>query len=421
MEKVADSFRHLREGELSHFSLKGRIVIYPFRVLVRAFEEFFADQCLQRASALAFASLLALVPVTAIFFSFITKLEAFSQLRGRVEDFLFRNLVPTRTDVIRQYLVQYTENVTLLGIFGIMALFIAAIFLFNTIEHTINIIWHAKQRRPFRSKFTSFWTVLTASPLLVFASFYIAAKFTAKGNEAFSLRLLTYSLNGLAFYLAYQFVPYTHVRVRAAVVGAVAGATLWELAKGGFNWYITSMTQFDRIYGSLGAVPVFLLWVYLTWVIVLFGSEVAYAVQYPKSESRLSQAQLADYLDFFSVRTMAEIVRRFNDGDTAAGTIDRLKEIGIPSEILGEILNRLTDERLVFFTEEKDYVPARHPSKMTVREVIEAVSGKKLLAPDTVKDPVSRKLRESFQQITRDMDSSLDDLNMQMLVDNEPE
>lgn len=175
-EIAAKGWHYLRSGDLSQAPLWVRALVQPARISVRAFEEFFNDKCLLRASALAFTSLLALVPVTAIFFFFLTKLEAFGQIQEKLEDFLFSNLVPARTDVIREYIIQYTQNVTFLGVFGIIALFVTAIFLFNTVEHTINDIWHAKQRRPFLSKFMAFWTVLTAVPVLTGISFLLAAK-----------------------------------------------------------------------------------------------------------------------------------------------------------------------------------------------------------------------------------------------------
>ncbi|MBI4830479.1 MAG: YihY family inner membrane protein [Candidatus Lindowbacteria bacterium] len=417
-DKRASFIRFFRESDLSQSPVHTRVVLYPLRIVIRAFEEFFIDRCLQRASALAFASLLALVPVTAIFFFFLARLEAFSEMQLKVEDFLFRNLVPARTEVVRQYLTEYTQKVTLLGVFGVTFLFISAILLFNNIEHTINDIWHAQQKRPFLSKFTSFWTVLTATPVLIFVSFYLAAKLSAQRIDLFSLRFLTYFLNWLAFWFAYQFIPYTRVRIRAAIVGAIVGGTLWELAKGGFNWYIANMTSFDKIYGSLGAIPVFLLWLYLTWVIVLFGSEVAYAVQYPQGEKRLTHAEIESYLEFYSVRVMAEIVKQFANGkaDTTVNTIDVLSKVGIPPEVAGEILNRLVEKRLILYTEDKDYVPAREPSSITVREVIEAVSDRKMLAPETLDDPISRRLRGTFISVAASMDSTLGGLNLGSLI-----
>ncbi|UCD57843.1 MAG: YihY family inner membrane protein [Candidatus Hydrogenedentota bacterium] len=416
--KGVELFRLFREGNLSLSPRHVRVFVYPVRIGIRAFEEFFTDKCLQRASALAFASLLALVPVTAIFFIVLTRLEAFSEIQLRVEDFLFRNLVPARTDVISEYLTQYTQNVTLLGVFGIPTLFITAIFLFNTIEHTINDIWHAKQRRPFLSKFAAFWIVLTATPVLVFVSFYIAARLAIERLDVFSLKFLTYLLNWLAFWFAYQFIPYTPVRIRAAIVGAVVGGTLWELAKGGFNWYIANMTSFDKIYGSLGAVPVFLLWLYVTWLIVLFGAEVAYAVQYPRGKSSVGQDELANYLEFYSVRAMAEIVKRFNEaGDDAVNTMDHLKSVGIPAEVLGEILNRLSEKRLILYTEDKDYVLARQPSSITIHEIIEAVSDRRMLAPESAEDPISGRLKKTFREVAAGVDCALDGMNLQMLID----
>lgn len=417
-EKVAELYHRFREDDLSGSPLWVRILVNPARITACAYEEFFADKCLQRASALAFASLLALVPVTVIFFSFLTKLEAFSEIRGKVQDFLFQNMIPARTEIIREYLAQYSEKVTLLGVFGITTLFITAIVLFNTIEHTINEIWHAKQKRPFLSKFSAFWTVLTATPMLVFVSSWVAAKYV----DVFHLKFLPYLLNWFAFWFAYQFIPYTPVRVRAAFVGAIIGGTLWELAKGTFNWYIANMTAFDTVYGSLGAIPVFLVWIYLTWVIVLFGAEVAYAVQYPMEKSRTDHEKLAGYLDFYSVRTMAEIVRRFAGAENgAASGMDNLKNIGIPSDILGEILNRLSEKQLIVYTENKQYLPAREPSQITIREIVEAVSGRKMLAPESPDDAVSRRLTRAFVEVAAGVDSALEELDFQTLLDGSEE
>ena len=416
-DRAANFFEFFREGDLSQYPPLVRVAVYPVRVSIRAFEEFVADKCLQRASALAFASLLALVPVTATFFFFLTKLEAFGEVRLKVEQLLLNNLVPASTEIIREYLSRYSQNVTILGVFGVVTLFITAIFLFNTIEHTINEIWHAKQRRPFLSKFTAFWTVLTAAPILICVSFYVAAKMTAENIDIFSLKFLPYLLSGLAFWFAYQFIPYTPVRIRAAVVGAVVGGALWELAKGGFNWYMTNMATFDKLYGTLGAIPVFLLWLYITWLIVLFGAEVAYSVQYSNDHRPLSQTEQGDYIEFYSVRAMAEIARRFNKpGNETVSTIESLKDIGIHPQLLGDILNRLSDKRLILYTEEKDYVPARQPSSITVREVIEAVSDRRILVPKTGGDPISARLEEVLREVTTCTESALDGLDLQTLV-----
>ena len=430
LKKAAALWHLLRHGNLSETPHWTKILVYPVRVLLRTFEEFVKDKCLLRASALAYASLLALVPITAIFFFILTKLEAFSTIQDSVEKFLFRNLIPTRTDVIQEYLTQYTENVMVLGVFGLIALFVTAVFLFNSVEHTINDIWQAKQSRPFLSKFMAFWTVMTAGPALIIFSFYAAtnvelpnsAGFESTDNGILDYRFLAYFLNWMAFWFAYQFIPYTRVRIWAAFIGGVVGGTLWELAKGGFNWYITNMTAFDQIYGPLATIPVFLLWLYLTWLIVLFGAEVAYAVQYPRERSHLTQEELASFLDFYSVRAMAEITKRFgNPDDSSKDTIDALRSIDIPPEIIGEILNRLSEQQLIVYTEDKDYIPARQPSKILVREVVEAVSGKKMLSPDAADDAISMRLRETFEDISGSVDSALGEMNLDMLANGTDE
>jgi membrane protein len=290
---------------------------------------------------------------------------------------------------------------------------VVAIFLFNNIEVTFNNIWHVKKKRPIFGKLTSLWTVLTLTPILFGISFYLAAKFTARSEGIVPAWIVPYLLNTLAFWVAYQFIPYTNIRLRASVIAAVVVAILWEIAKAGFNWYITNLASFRQIYGSLGTVPVFLLWLYLTWVIVLFGTELAYAIQYPHKDSLLGNA----YREFYAVRAMAEISRMF--GERKGGkrnVLDRMRSIGIPPDIIGDILNQLAKEGLLIFTEGKDYYLARAPSTITVSEIIEAVSGAKLLAPPAGDDLVSRELKKKFEEASEQITATLDGLNLQELI-----
>ena len=119
---------------------------------------------------------------------------------------------------------------------------------------------------------------------------------------------------------------------------------------------------------------------------------------------------------------MAEITKRFGDPDDShRDAIDALRGIGIPPEIIGEILNRLSERQLIVYTEDKDYIPARQPSKILIREVVEAVSGKKMLAPDSADDTVSMRLRKTFEEITTGVDSALGEMNLDMLVNGADE
>jgi membrane protein len=409
-ERLIEFFRYEDSFKSSHMV---RAVSIIGRTIRRTFEEFFANECFQRASALAFATLLALVPVAAISFFFIARLEAFSEVEAKISDFIFRNFVPARTDEVQRYLLEYTQNVKVIRFFGFLALIITAIFLFNTVEVTFNTIWHVKKKRPFFGKLTSLWTVLTFTPILICTSFLVAAKLAAQGDGFVPAWIVPYVLNIFAFWFVYQFIPYTKVRKRAAVIAAVVAGVLWEIAKGGFSWYIGNLATFSQIYGSLGTVPVFLLWLYLTWVIVLLGTELAYAIQYPHGEKVLAH----EYLEFYSVRAMAEITRLFGRrGESKKNTMDALKEIGIPPDILGDILNRLTGKNLLILSEDMEVYPARDPSTITVREVIEAASGCKLLAPPDEKDPISQSLKRNFQQAGKQMNNTLDGMSLQMLV-----
>lgn len=406
---------YFRDRELSTFSFPAKSAVIILRTIHRAIEEFFSDECFQRASALAFATLIALVPVTAVSFFFLTKLNAFNDIEVKIEDFVFQNFVPTRTEEIRSYIVQYTNNVGVLGAFGTMALIVVAIFLFNNIEVTFNNIWHVKKKRPLFGKLTSLWTVLTLTPFLFGVSFLLAAKFTAQSEGIIPAWVVPYLLNTLAFWVAYQFIPYTNVRLHAAIIAAVVVAILWEIAKAGFNMYITNLTSFSQIYGSLGTVPVFLLWLYLTWLIILFGTELAYAIQYPHKAKTFGN----DYREFYAVRAMAEIARIFSRQGNRPNTIDGLRNAGVPPDIIGDILNLLAKENLLILTEENEYYPARAPSAISIHEIIDAVSGSKLLAPPAEKDPLSQRLKKKFEEAGEQIAATLDGVNLQDLISSD--
>jgi len=260
--------------------------------------------------------------------------------------------------------------------------------------------------------------VLTFTPILIALSFYVAARLTAESEGIVPAWIVPYLLNVIAFWFAYQFIPYTKVHFHAAIIAAVVAGIFWEIAKGMFNWYINNLTSYTQIYGSLGTIPVFLLWLFLTWVIVLFGSELAYAIQYRQSNKTSGH----EYLEFYSVRAMAEITRLFRvPAENRENTIDRLREAGIPQDMVGDILNLLAQKNLVIFTEDKEYYPAKDPATITVRDVIEAVSGTTMLAPAAAKDPVSQNLKKNFQEAGAQINSTLEKLNLQMLINGSKE
>jgi membrane protein len=237
------------------------------------------DQSATLASSLALQTLLSIVPFAGLVLTLVGLLGKDS---GR--DFLEKIAGmaipdPGRASAIAETLYELARNVTLenLGIVGFFGSLIGASLLFLTLETTINDIWRVKYRRSAIAKFTMFYTLATLAPLVIFFSLGlpIVVSITDQAGFAFLPLLST----GLAFVLLNKFMPATRVRWFAALIGGLAGAGLFELTKRGFALYLSNMSNYEGTYGALAVLPVFCVWAYLSWLIVLFAVELTCVLQ----------------------------------------------------------------------------------------------------------------------------------------------
>ncbi len=173
-------------------------------------------------------------------------------------------------------------NFAAIGAVGVIILIYAAFSLLFEIERAFNIVYVAERGRPTIARLTKYWALLTLGPLLLLASFYASQRLTTAG-AAFGFggvrAIATFVLSWLLLTMVYTLGPNARVAKRPALIGAFVAAILWEAAKWGFAKYLTLATGYTAFYGSLGLLPVFLLWIYLTWLIILFGLELSYVAQ----------------------------------------------------------------------------------------------------------------------------------------------
>ena len=245
-------------------------------------QRFLDDRCLQTAGALAYTSLFALVPLLATLLAILTAFPVYSQWRDSITDFVFRNFVPAAGDVVQNYFTGFAENASKTTAIGILVLLFSAVSLMLSIEDAFNRIWRVSTQRPTLARFLMFWAVLTVGPLLLMA-------FLALSSYAFALPLLdasaaeslkTHALHAAPFLIqfalllgGYKLIPHRRVRVRHAFVGALLAAILIELAKRGFASYIAH-SSYEQVYGALAIVPIFIFWIYLSWILVLLGASI---------------------------------------------------------------------------------------------------------------------------------------------------
>lgn len=250
------------------------------------YEQIKHDKVVIRASGLAYTTLLAVVPLVAVLFALFSAFASFAALRTRVQEFLFAQLLPTRQDEIVYYINQFTANTNKLGFIGFVVLMVTAILLLDNIETNFNAIWHVTTRRRIINKITAYTSVLVFGTVFLGASLSISARLEALELTGRLLHsglvakwMVPLGLSFLAFLIMYIVIPFTRVRFASALVGAIIAAVCWEWGKGLFAGSVGQSVRYSTIYGSLAVIPIFLVWIYITWIVVLVGLEIAFTHQ----------------------------------------------------------------------------------------------------------------------------------------------
>lgn len=251
----------------------------------KRFEE---DNCLRLAASLSYTSLLAIVPLTAIAFAMLTAFPVFEGLRGQIQEAVFSNLLPDSAVAARDYFDSFVENTTGLTAMGILGLAVTAILLLATIESALNTIFRVTQPRGLVPRLLVFWALITLGPLMLGASLSLSTYFFAL-TRFVGVEDGDGSIGGLAQYLPtliiiviigllYLIVPNRRIRVSDAAIGAVVAGVLFAGLRKVFGLYVSSFPTYQTIYGALSVMPIFLVWMYLSWAVVLLGAVLSAAL-----------------------------------------------------------------------------------------------------------------------------------------------
>lgn len=278
-----------------------RILLYCYYFLRFLVHNFRQDYCLRFAAALGYTTLLSLVPFLTIAFVILAAFPFFEAITVMIQEFIVQNFIPATGAQVQIHLQEFTQKAMKLSGVGIALLVLVAIMLMGTIESVFNTIWHIKRDRPFVSRLTLYWTVLTLGPILLAVSFSISSylislPFIAEGSETVGtikttlLGVMPLLATILALTLVYIVVPNCKVPMRHALVSAFVAGLFFELAKKGFTLYVANATTYATLYGALAVVPLFLIWIYLSWVIVLLGAEISYCLTYFHEDEESSKA-----------------------------------------------------------------------------------------------------------------------------------
>lgn len=247
-----------------------------------AVDRFLKNRCLDNAAALTYTTLFAVVPLMTVTYSMLSAIPSFQGVSESIQNFIFHNFVPTAGEQVQSYLTNFSQQARKLTAVGVAFLIVTAFMMLRTIDRAINQIWQVDRVRRGVSGFLLYWAILSLGPFLIgigfvltsyLASLKLISDTTAYlGVDQWLLRLTPVLLSTMVFSLLYSAVPNRKVPFRHALAGAFVVAVSLEVAKSGFALFITLTPSYRLIYGAFAAVPLFLLWIYLSWILVLFGA-----------------------------------------------------------------------------------------------------------------------------------------------------
>lgn len=258
--------------------------LHESRIFLRYLtERFVGDQCPESAATLAYTTLLSLVPLVTVIVSVLSAFPVFDAISGQLKGLVLANVVPSFGATVEQYLSRFVDRAAGLTLAGGIGVFVSALLMISAIDRALNRIWHVHKRRsPFQG-FMVYWTVLTLSPVLLGASLAASSYLLTSARlvdldapgpvASMVLRTLPLVAEVGAFLFLYMVVPNRRVRIRHAFAGALVAAVLFEAAKAGFALYIRMVPGIEAIYGALATIPLFLIWLYVCWLIILLGAE----------------------------------------------------------------------------------------------------------------------------------------------------
>ncbi|MEI6985540.1 MAG: YihY family inner membrane protein [Rhodospirillaceae bacterium] len=348
-------------------------------------KRFYFDNYFNMAAAMAYTSLLALVPFMTIVFAIFSAFPAFSRLRAQLQGLLFDNLVPQVGAAVSEYFNRFMENAGQLTAFGIIGLALTAVLLLSTIENAFGVIWRVSEPRTRVIRFLSFWAILTLAPLLFGAGLSLTSvPFLMQAVDRLhqaTAPLAQFSMMApgvcefFGFTLLYVIVPARSVRWLDASRGGVAAAVLLEVSKAGFVWYLRSFPAYQTIYGALSTVPIFLLWLYVAWCTVLIGAVITATLPEWRAGKLVAHGpgellpapRLAVALAVLHELMLAS---RFGGGARRRTLTDR---IPIGSEVIEGILEQLRDADWVDRTTRNTWVVTRDLAEVTLYDLHEAL------------------------------------------------
>jgi membrane protein len=343
--------------------------------LARRFRD---DRGIQTAGSLTFTTLLALVPLITVALAMAMAFPVFDQAMEALGRYISGQLLPEGGARVTQEFAAFAAKAGRLTAVGLAFLAVTALMLILTVDEVLNRIFRVQRRRALAQRLLMYWAVLSLGPLLIGASLSMTSFLVGSSLGLLNLGWLTRGVLGLmpflftcaALSLLYLVVPYRRIDVRHALIGAVVAGVLFELAKRGFALYIAKFPTYSMIYGAFATVPIFLLWLYLSWVVVLFGATLtAMLPGYRGGYGRHVEAPGRELLDALAALRVLGRARRA-EGALALGVIARRAKL--PPERCERVLEGCAGQGWAARTDRENWLLVRDADTIALAAVVRA-------------------------------------------------
>jgi membrane protein len=385
--RLKDLYRNAAQGRLAEANTRwAKALLETTHAGHVIFRSAVRDRLAVRASMLAYWTTVAMVPLFLLAFALMRPLGLTEETESTVRNFLLRTIVAGSTDELTGLLsdIFASANFGTMGVLGVAGVMGFGMQLYSKVERAYSDIFGVRVRRSWLQRFTIFYSAVTLAPILLAMGVIASRRLTnlSGGEITLAARLVPLLFTSAVLIGAVKQLPCVRVSWRAALVGGFSSAVLFELSKSGFIWHTTLFGTRDTmkvLYGSLGFLPVFLLWLYVLWLVVLVGVEIAYHVEHWKPLMDAQRRRAVDPHDerrqpdgFFALYVMSAISERYLRGEGPA-TIEYLSDDlrAYPNHIQ-LVADVLVDAGLLVETEEQALVPARPPHMIEAKDVIRA-------------------------------------------------
>ncbi|OGG99287.1 MAG: hypothetical protein A2600_09810 [Candidatus Lambdaproteobacteria bacterium RIFOXYD1_FULL_56_27] len=311
------------------------------------------------AQSLAFSTILSAVPILAIFFSVLGNITQNRRIKEGIFDFISQYFIPEYANSVFLQFETLARRSLTLGAIGLPTLFLAGVLLYTKVDGSINLIWDARKRSKWFANGLAFFMTLFLGPTILVALFsippylqslpFIKDLFSNSVAQGIWSRALPFGVSWGGLWVLYSYIPNAKVGAKPALVGALFSAFLIQIANEALGFYFSQLARLDVIYGSLVAIPVLLIWVYVLWMVVLTGSALCYVVQHHHNRNYLTAAHIYNDESLLcnALETLLLLAKSFDQGE-GPKDIDQLHfQLGLHKNRLEFILAKLVAKELV--------------------------------------------------------------------------